>query len=727
MNTRRTLYTVAALTLFCIGQLHAQTAIIAGRVVSAGDDGAPVIGASIRIEESTRGAVADASGMFRIARLEPGAHTLSISSIGYASLDTTVVVRAGDSLFVIAHLDEEETEAEEVVVTGTRTQRTISDVPVRVEAIPQEEVEEKILMAPANVAMLLNESTGMRVQTTSPTTSTANLRIQGLPGRYTQVLTDGIPNVGGLGAGLGLTELPPLNLRQVEVIKGAASALYGADAIAGVVNLITKDPRPEPELSALVNVTSQKGLDLAAYGGATFGDLGVTLMASRNTQPRFDVDGDGFADVPEYERLTVYPKIVLSLSDAMKLDVALGFIADDRLGGAMTGERTSAGSDAPYLESISSERFSGAAQWSWNLAEDQSLVVKAAAMSLDRDAYYGTSAFNAAQHFAYGEAQYGTAIGDHSLLVAGVISMDRFDDETIDSIADRSYRYITPSLLAQDEYRISDEWTALVSGRVDFHNTFGTFITPRVSIMYRPSPSLTMRIGGGTGYKAPTIFIEEVEEQGFADIALVAGATVEKAQSGTFDVNWKTVIGESVGLNINAAAYATQVRDALRLSPRNSVHNAGDILSRGAEVSAKLNYEEFKLSLGYTFLHATRDIEEFSSELELNPRHSLGAVLMWESEEAGAKAGLESYFTGAQRISHPSRETSPSYWVMGLLIEKAFGPVRLFINFENFTDTRQTRFERIIIGDPAMGPVEALPIYAPLEGRVINGGVRFVL
>jgi len=401
----------------------------------------------------------------------------------------------------------------------------------------------------------------------------------------------------------------------------------------------------------------------------------------------------------------------------------------------MSGERQAEGSDAPYLESVSSQRLSGTAQWSWAFAEDQSLVVKAAAMTLSREAHYGTRPFDAAQRFAYGEAQYAAVFGDHSLLFAGVVSMDDFEDRTEGAAFDRSYRYVTPGLLAQEEFRISEQWTALASGRVDFHNEYGTFFTPRVSVMFRPSEEVTMRVGGGTGFKAPTIFIEEVEERGFDDVVLAA-ESAETAQSATLDVNWRTIVGESVGMALNAAAYLTRVvgplktwRPPLSHDPWVEVDNVdGELLSRGAEVSTKLNYEDFKLSLGYTFLYATLSDAGVVSELALNPRHSLGAVLMWESEEAGAKVGFETYFTGEQRLDdHPTRERSPSYLIMGLLVEKAFGPVRLFINFENFTDTRQTRFEPIITGDPAAGRVGLLPIYAPLEGRVINGGVRFVL
>jgi outer membrane receptor for ferrienterochelin and colicins len=714
----------------------AQTATVTGTVTST-EEGEGVTGASVRIGE--RGAVTRSDGSFVLRDLAAGEHRITVSSIGFETLDTLIVLAPGDSTHIALVLEPDEHEIEEIVVTGTRTQRRIDDVPVRVEAVPQEEVEEKLLMAPSNVSMLLNESAGMRVQTTSPATGTANLRIQGLPGRYTQLLTDGIPNVGGLSAGFGLTELPPLNLRQVEIIKGAASALYGADAIAGVVNFITKDPRPDLEISALFNATTQEGFDVAAYSGQQLGAFGYTLMTSRNTQPRVDVDDDGFADVPESERYAIYPKLRYALSEALSIELGGGYISDERLGGSMEPFDT-VGSNLPYFEHVVSERISGTAGLEWRIAEGSALTVKGAAMRLERDATYGRFPFAGTQTTLYGEAIYSTELERHRLLFGAAYGADRFTIERSPVIrfgpADRGYSYTAPAVLIQDEVAFSDHFATLASARVDFHSEFGTFFTPRVSLMLKPTEGVTLRIGGGTGFKAPTIFVEEAEARGFSDVALYPGTVAETAQNLTLDVNWGSIIAESVGFNINAATYFTRVKNALVFLPPSGaldepswLGNAdGDLTSRGGEVTTKLNYEDFKLSLGYTYLFATQEDRGERYELALNPRHAIGAVLMWESDDLGAKVGFETYWTGVQRLEdHPSRTSSPSYVVMGLVAEKAFGPVRLFINFENFTDTRQTRYERIIVGDASTSSVRTLPIYAPLEGRVINGGVRFVL
>src|SRR5687767_10378405 len=155
---------------------------------------------------------------------------------------------------------------ESVVVTATRADRRLQDEPLRVEVIDREEIEEKALMTPGSVAMLLGETTGLRVQTIAPSIGAANVRIQGLRGRYAQLLADGLPLYGAGGDSLSLLQVPPLDLGQVEIIKGAASALYGPAALGGVINLVSRRAR-EGEYEILLNTTSQQGADGTFWAG----------------------------------------------------------------------------------------------------------------------------------------------------------------------------------------------------------------------------------------------------------------------------------------------------------------------------------------------------------------------------------------------------------------------------------------------------------------------------
>src|SRR5437867_908715 len=225
----------------------------------------------------------------------------------FVSKAVLATVAAGTTTRIIVELESESVLAQEITVTTTRTGKRMEDEPLRVEALDHEEVEEKTLMTPGDIAMMLNETSGLRVQVTSPSLGAANVRVQGLRGRYTQLLADGLPLFGGQSGSIGLLQIPPLDLGQVEVIKGVASALYGSSALGGVINLISRRPRQE-ERELLVNRTSRGGtdtmfwqaetLDSGLVGRFLFGKRLVSVRASAMTQQH----RHQFANVIEHDR-----------------------------------------------------------------------------------------------------------------------------------------------------------------------------------------------------------------------------------------------------------------------------------------------------------------------------------------------------------------------------------------------------------------------------------------
>ena len=200
-------------------------------------------------------------------------------------------------------------------------------------------------MRPGDIRMLLAESTGIQTQQTSATSANASIRIQGLDGRYTQILKDGFPIYSGAANGLGLLQTPPLDLKQVEIIKGSSSTLYGGGAVAGLINLITKTPGEKRELNFNVNITSAGGLDVNSFYSQRFKKAGVTLFASRNSNKAFDPAGIFFTAIPKFERYTFNPKIFLYLNEKTKLNFGINTSLENRHGGDIkfingNGEKT---------------------------------------------------------------------------------------------------------------------------------------------------------------------------------------------------------------------------------------------------------------------------------------------------------------------------------------------------------------------------------------------------
>src|SRR5437660_8688228 len=259
---------------------------------------------------SDAGAVADATvvangttrrtdSMGRTAfDVPPGPVQIVVAKEGFEPETVSIDIRTGEPRAISIALRPQSRIEEHVTVAATRTDKRIEDQPMRVEILDADEIEEKVMMTPGDIVMMLNEMGGLRVQTTSPSLGAASVRIQGMRGRYTRFLADSLPLFGQQGGGLGLLQIPPMDLDQVEVIKGVSSALYGAGAMAGVVNLISRRPTAEPVHEILVNRSTRGATDTSLFLASQLTPhWGASFLGSGDWQERKDIDHDGWADL----------------------------------------------------------------------------------------------------------------------------------------------------------------------------------------------------------------------------------------------------------------------------------------------------------------------------------------------------------------------------------------------------------------------------------------------
>ncbi|MDR1594452.1 MAG: TonB-dependent receptor plug domain-containing protein, partial [Prevotellaceae bacterium] len=296
-------YTFIFVALISCSNIFAQNIFRA--TIKDADTKEALIGATAVVEGTANGASSNADGLLVINNIPNGKCRIVFAYVGYEKQEIEFVFPAANDDTVAIFLEADESELDEVVILSTRGTRTITNIPSRIEFIGGEELEEKGNMKPGDIRMLLNESTGIQTQQTSPISANASIRIQGLDGRYTQILKDGFPLYSGAANGLGLLQIPPLDLRQVEIIKGSSSTLYGGGAIAGMVNLISKTPTDEKELKFHLNATSALGLDLNGFYSQRFEKTGVTLFVSRNSNVAYDPADIGFSAIPKFERYNV--------------------------------------------------------------------------------------------------------------------------------------------------------------------------------------------------------------------------------------------------------------------------------------------------------------------------------------------------------------------------------------------------------------------------------------
>lgn len=688
--------------------------------------GAPLPGASALVLGTTLAATADASGRVEIGNIPPGTHEIRFSFVGYGDEVIRLDFPSQSAERVVIRLHSAGEALEEIVVTATRSTRTIADLPTRVELIAGEELDEKGNMKPGDIRMLLNESTGIQTQLTSATSGNASIRIQGLDGRYTQILKDGFPLYAGFSGGLGLLQTPPLDLRQVEVIKGSTSTLYGGGAIAGLVNLVSRVPSRERDVRLLANATTAKGLDLSAFYGEKYGKAGMTLYASRNSNGPYAPGNVPFTAIPKFERYSVNPRFFLDPDDQTHLTFGVNYISEDRLGGDINYVEGAGSAVHRYFEGNRSTRYSTQFSFARKLRASGTLNVRNSFNHFDRLISIPGYRFSGTQQSTFSELNIASNRNGMEWVGGLNLVTDHFDEKPLAAFPLRDYTQLTFGAFIQNSAILSEAFHLESGLRGDYVADYGFVLLPRVSLLFRPSRVFSARAGGGFGYKAPNVFTEESERIQYRNVMPVSPGknSLEKSYGVNADANYRAVWGNS-GFSVNQLFFYTQLRNPLILSVgsdgsyefRNS---PGYTDSRGAETNLKFEWGDFRLFIGYTFTDALLHEGVETVRSHLTSRHRLNNILMYEVEDKW-KVGLEAYYFSPQRLT--DNTTGRDYWICGLMAERIFGKISVFLNFENFLDTRQSRFDTIYTGTVSE-PVFR-DIYAPLDGFVVNGGVKF--
>ncbi len=319
---------------------------------------APIIGATITLKGTKISTSSDEKGLVILTNVPDGNQILTISFLGFEEKIVNLKFPLIQPEVLDIFLEPSEDELETVIISSTRSNRSIKDIPTRVEFIAGEELEEKANMKPGDIRMLLSESTGIQVQQTSATSANAAIRIQGLDGRYTQILKDGFPLYSGAASGLGLLQIPPLDLKQVELIKGSASTLYGGGAIAGLVNLISKTPNLAKELNFHFDGTDALGLSLNGFYAKRNEKIGTTLFASYQNNSAYDPAGIDLSAIPKSEKFNFNPKLFLYPSKNTNIVLGLNTTFEDRIGGDMHYLKNEKLPLHTYFEQNKTERIS---------------------------------------------------------------------------------------------------------------------------------------------------------------------------------------------------------------------------------------------------------------------------------------------------------------------------------------------------------------------------------
>jgi len=684
-------------------------------------------------------------------RLAAGPATVTVLHVGFRPDTINLDVIGGLDTLITVDLVEQPQEMESIVVTSTRVAHAVEDEPTRVEVLGGEEIGEKTETHPSDLTQLLLEMSGVRVQPTAPGFGTASIRIQGLPGEYTKVMNDGLPLLGTQFGDFGLTQVPPLDLRQAEVIKGPATAMYGSSALGGVINLLSRLPDNENDL--VVNHTSLAGNDAVLWLAPKFNDhLGMTLLTGVHDQRETDVNSDGWADVPGYRRVEFRPRVYWTPGGGVSVFGTIGGMSEARTGGTMPGAALPNGQ--PFPTAANTNRVDGGLVGTVPIHNDVLTFRASQTTQWDRQDFGPTTWYstqNGQHQTLFSEATFTVPWGASTWVLGGGYEQDKFHSPDLIGF---DYTFDVPGAFVQTTVDVSRHVSLGLAGRCDWHSQYGTFCSPRASLLVRASKLWAFRLAGATGYFPPTPFMDETDGVplarlvpfntptiGTCSVSLCANDSgpvqttsafalqAEQARYASLDITRHTGV-----LDFTASLFASHVEHPVYLSDLNVFDERPQLLNaptptdiRGLELFAVYAHEPLVVLLEYAYLHST-SFSPFSNEpteLPLTPTHSGGLDIAWESDETNTRVAMHLFYTGAQAvIDDPYRTTTPPYSTLGLLISQRFGRFDVYLSGDNLTNLTQTHYDPIYALSPGDEVQWTTPQWAPLDGRTLNAGVR---
>jgi outer membrane receptor for ferrienterochelin and colicins len=626
------------------------------------------------------------------------------------------------------HHEHSDNKIEKIQVRASRLGRIVTESATRTEIISGEEIQEKALMRPGNISMLVAETGGVRVQTTSPALGSANIRLQGMYGRYTQLLSDGLPLYGGQTASIGLLQIPPTDLANVEIIKGSASSLYGGSALGGVINLISRTPSDDYEGEVLLNATSKNGQDITSYFASPLtGALSASITAGIHHQKGQDLDDDGWIDMAGYERGSVRPRFYWQDDNGANLYVTLGVTTEQRNGGTLGEATLTDGNQFPQTQDTL--RTDIGFIYDQLLGEVMNLNVRGAAMNQDHEHEFGAVQEDDSHESYLIESSLSGYYDKTAWLVGLALQSEKFESDTFPEL---NYSYQVPGLFSQLDYEASDDFSMSLSVRTDRHSEYGTQVSPRISLLYSPE-NWTIRGAYGQGFFAPSPFIEDIDEAGLSRLEPLESLDEERASTASIDISY--VLG---GLETSLTLFASDIDNVTELEVIDGVGEAlgkqvrivnadGKTDISGAELLLRYRWQDIKFTGSYLYTDATKegDYGVDRVPLALTPKHSAGLVVMWE-EHGSHLLGFEAYYTGTQQLeNNPYRERSEPYWHLGLLGQITIGQVSLFVNAENLLNVRQTKEDSLVLLKQAPSGRWTTDIWSRNDGFTVNAGLRF--
>jgi iron complex outermembrane receptor protein/outer membrane receptor for ferrienterochelin and colicins len=670
--------------------------------------------------------VTDRHGIATFKNVPAGTAQITCSYTGYITADTTF--DASDTSVHVIYLEHDAAALHDVVVVATtRANDRIENSTTKVEVLTEEEMNEESTLKPGNIASILGDISGVQIQQSSAISGNTNVRMQGLQGRYTQILLDGMPLYGGYSGGFGVLSIAPLDLKQVELIKGSSSTLYGGGAIAGLINLVSKKPSETPELTLLANETTLKETNLNAYFSQRWKKAGITLFAGQTFQQPIDVNEDGLTDLPDTKSTTIHPTLFIYPSHNTSISIGWAGSFENRTGGDMIHVKGNNDAAHPFFENNKLDRNSFTLIGNSKLNPHLSLVLKSSVSLFNRKESTNTYIFNGHQTSHYSELSILASAKKHNIVAGINVTGERFNPSSATPVPVGTLSQTIVGIFAQDTWKLSDFDRLEIGARADHEKNYGSFFLPRIALFHRFNSAWGSRVNFGMGYSIPNALDPQIKDYNIYQLQpLSDNMRAERSLGGNFDVNYRLAFSQEGSFFINQSFFVTRINH-----PAVAVENPDGTVSfeskdkpvttTGFDSYIQLSIQRWEIYLGYTYTEALRKYEFENQFIPYTPRNRAAGTAVFQVEDKWMM-GVEASYNGSQYREDGSK--THDYWFTAAMIERKIGAHwSIVMNCENLFDARQSRYESLYTG-PISDP-DFKPLWAPIDGRVLNLCLRY--
>lgn len=571
----------------------------------------------------TTGTVSNEEGQFEFRKLIPGDYTLRVQAMGYKTQEKTVSVSKDFTAVLHFQLEEESFMTDEVVVSANRNEVSRREAPVVVNVMNTKLFE---TVNSTDLAKSLNYQSGLRVENNCQNCGFPQVRINGLEGPYSQILINSRPVISALSGVYGLEQIPVNMIERVEVVRGGGSALFGANAVGGTINIITKDPINNSfQVSSMMSNMNGKSWEQYMGGNVSLvakdNSYGIALYETYRNRNPYDADGDGFSEIGKLNMNTFGFRAYYRPTYDSRINIEYHTTNEFRRGGNKFDLQPH---ETDITEQTRHVINSGGMSYDryWKEAKHK-MSLYGSIQHTDRNSYYGAQK----NPDAYGKTKDltwvlgGMYVGqmDNCLFAPATFTGGfEYQDNSLHDVMTGYHRDMQQDVRIAGTF-IQNEWrmkrlTMLVGLRMDKHNLIKNLIfSPRINFLYKPADNLQARLTYSTGFRAPQAYDEDLHVTAVGgegiQIKLADHLREERSNSYSGSVDWTIPIGHWQA-NVLVEGFYTDLRHVFALTNIGKDDN-GDVIKErrnahgarvyGANVDAKIAHgREVQLQLGFT-------------------------------------------------------------------------------------------------------------------------------